>query len=536
MLRVCLVVLCSLLAVLPHMSRASEARRAAEAGILLYVNGAEPQSLDIHIVTGMPEGKILGALLEGLVSEHPTSDVEVEPGVAERWELSEDGRTWTFHLRPNARWSNGDPVTAADFLTAFHRILNPALGAPYANMLFAVENAEAFSKGVITSFDEVGFHAPDPHTLVIRLRAPVPHFLQLLKHWTWFPVHRPTLERFDAFARRGTPWTQAANFVGNGPFLLESWRVNQVLSVRRSPTYWDVSNVRLNGIDFLPIQNRETANTAFDAGQVHVTDNVPLAARRNLIERRDPTLRKDRQFATGYLLFNTARPGIDNTRVRQALSLAINRDAITDDLLLAGEPAFSFTPPGIAGYEPPELVEYNPARARTELAAAGFPGGRGFPRLFMSITTSDTTRILSEALQAMWRSELGIEVELRSMEWRVLLDTLDSRNYDLSFLMWYGDYVDPHTFLEVMGSRSGNNRSNWASQDFDALLSASLLDPVQESRFRRLQEAETILLNALPITPIYHVTHVFRVSPLVEGFGPKLLDQRPWKYISLRSR
>jgi oligopeptide transport system substrate-binding protein len=532
-MRPCLLFLFLSMALAPlHAQRgATDAQRAAAEGILIYNNGTEPQGIDPHVVTGIPEHKILSSIMEGLVSEHPQSDTEVSPGVAESWTTSEDGRTWTFQLRKNAVWTTGDPVTSADFLYAYRRILNPKFGAKYANMLFSVVGAEDYYTGKLTDFDQVGFSAPDAHTLVVRLRAPVPYLLQLLKHYTWFPIHRPTIEKFDAFERRGSAWTQPGNFVGNGPFQLESWRVNQAVTVVRSPSYWDAANVRLNGIRFLSIENRDTENTAFEAGQLHVTDSVPVPARRRLFERGDTTLRRDRQFASAYLLTNVTRPALDNPVVRRALSLAIDRQTLTDDLLLSGEPSYGFTPPGVNGHEPPDLVEYDEDLARAILAEAGFPGGRGLPKLTMSITTSDTTRTLAEALQAMWRRTLGIEVELRNMEWKVLLDTLDQRNFDLSFLVWYGDYVDPQTFLELMITNSGNNRTNWSSKRYDSLIDSALLEADYKRRLEILLEAETHLLEELPIIPIYWVTHNFRVSPMVRGFGPKLLDQRPWKFV-----
>lgn len=531
-LSVCLAA-CSALGSSPVDPR-SEAAEAARAGILLFNNGTEIQGLDPHVVTGIPEHKVLSAIMEGLVSEHPVSDTDVSPGVAERWETSENGLVWTFHLRDNARWTTGEPVTADDFLYAYRRILNPAFAAKYANMLFAVVGAEDYFTGKLADFSQVGFAAPDPRTLVVTLRAPVPYLLQILKHYTWFPLHRPTIERFDAFEKRGTDWTQPGNFVGNGPFQLESWRVNQSILIVRSPTYWDAANVRLNGIRYLAIENRDTEQNAFEAGQLHVTDSIPLSSRPRLFRSGDPTVRRDRQFASAYLLANVRNGPLQDARVRRALSLAVDRQSLTDDLLYAGEPAYAFTPPGVNGYEPPESVESDDEKARQLLAEAGYPGGRGFPKLTFSLTTSDTTRTLAEALQARWRSVLGIPIELRNMEWKVLLTTLDQRDYDLSFLVWYGDYVDPQTFLELMLTNSGNNRTNWSHPRYDALVDAALLNPDVQERFAQLHEAEALLLEEMPIIPVYWVTHNFRVSNQVLGYGPKLLDQRPWKFISLK--
>ncbi|MBD3346058.1 MAG: peptide ABC transporter substrate-binding protein, partial [Chitinivibrionales bacterium] len=242
--------------------------------VLHLGNGAEPQDLDPHIVTGVPEHNIIAALMEGLVAEDP-EDLHPIPGAAERWEISEDRCTYTFHLRKNGRWSNGDPVTSHDYLYSFKRILSPALGSEYSYMLYCMKNAEKFNKGEVDDFSQVGASTPDSHTLVITLNNPTPYFLSLLTHYSWYAVHPGTIEKHGEIDRRGSRWTRAENYVGNGPFVLKQWDVNRVIIVEKSPTYWDAENVRLNKIHFHPIESEQTEERAFRSGQLHVTNSVP---------------------------------------------------------------------------------------------------------------------------------------------------------------------------------------------------------------------------------------------------------------------
>ncbi|HIG31661.1 MAG TPA: peptide ABC transporter substrate-binding protein, partial [Verrucomicrobiales bacterium] len=272
--------------------RASRVETAIDRQILHMANGDEPQGIDPHVVTGIPENNILGSILEGLVSEDP-KDLHPVPGVAERWEVSKDGKTYTFFLRENAEWSNGDPVTASDFLRSYQRMLTPTLAAQYAYMLYVVENAEAFNTGKIKDFSKVGFKVIDDRTLQILLENATPYFLSLINHYSWFPVHIPTVLEFGELDERGTRWTRPGNFVGNGPFRLKSWKLNQVLIVEKSPTYWDRETVRLNEIHFYPITSEDAEERAFRSGQIHLTYDMPLSKIPYYQENKPELLRID---------------------------------------------------------------------------------------------------------------------------------------------------------------------------------------------------------------------------------------------------
>ncbi|MBD3320648.1 MAG: peptide ABC transporter substrate-binding protein, partial [Chitinivibrionales bacterium] len=424
-------------------STCGKRRTAVESGIedqVLHIgNGAEPQDLDPHIVTGVPEHAIISALLEGLVAENP-KDLHPVPGAAEKWDISDDRRVYTFYLRDNGRWSNGDPVTAHDFVYSFRRILSPALGSEYSYMLYCMRNAERYNKGEIDDFSLVGAAAVDSHTLVITLGSPTPYFLSLLAHYSWFPVHPGTIEKHGAIDRRGSKWTRAENYTGNGPFVLNRWEVNRVIIAEKSPTYWDADNVRLNAIHFHPIESEQTEERAFRSGQLHVTNGVPSHKIEYYRENSPELLRIDPYLGTYYYLVNTVRPPLDNPLVRRALSTAIDRTAIVENVLKGGQlPAHHFTPPGTAGYTACAHIASNPEKARELLARAGYPGGNGFPQIEVLYNTLESHQLVAQAIQEMWKKELGIEVSLINQEWKVFLNTQKNMEFDISRAGWIGD-------------------------------------------------------------------------------------------------
>jgi oligopeptide transport system substrate-binding protein len=502
-------------------------------GILHIGNGGEPRGLDPHMNTGITEARIIEALFEGLVARHPVENGVAVPGVAERWEISADGRIYTFYLRKEARWSNGQPLTAEDFAYGFRRALEPELGAPYASMLYLLAGAEAYHRGDRGDFSEVGVRVLGPHRLELELVEPTPYFLQALQHHVWSPVHRQTLEAVDAFADPSRGWDRPASLVGNGPFTLEHWQPGQVLVVTANPHYWDAPEVGLNAIRFYPFENENTEHRAFQSGQLHITDTVPVLERENYRAKAQAPYREDPLLATSYFLFNTTEPPLDDARVRRALGIAFGRKVFRE-LTQAGFPARHFTPAAMPAYDPPVRLEQQPARARTLLSEAGFSGGEGFPVLELCIASRESSRIQAEAIQSIWQEELGITIRIRNMEWKVYLDSLNNGDFDIGLLAWFGDYADPFTFLNMMAPNSGSNRTGWKHSRYAALLerSQATRDPVV--RRALLEEAEALLLREMPIAPILHLTSPCLVHPAVHGWYPKLLDLHPWKYVSLR--
>ncbi len=503
-------------------------------GILHWGNGTDPQELDPHIVTGVPEHNILTALLEGLVLKDPAT-LEPIPGVAERWEISDDGKIYTFYLRDNARWSNGDPVTANDFAWSWWRALQPALGNQYAYMYFPIKNAEAYLKREIDNFDDVGVKVIDDHTLQVELTNPTPYFLQLLDHYSMFPVHRATIEKFGKPDERGSLWTRPGNFVGNGPFQLKDWQLNKLVAVERNPHYWDAETVKLNEIHFHPTENVTTEERMFRAGQLHRTASIPID-KVEVYRQDNPQLLYAKPYLGNYFYrFNIKKPHLADKRVRRALAMAIDRQQIVDHVTKGGEvPADTFTPPDTLGYSAKPGFEFNPEKARELMAEAGYPNGEGFPVTELLYNTSEGHRKIAVAIQQMWHKYLGVNITLNNQDWKVYLNSVDRGDYAIARAGWIGDYVDPNTFLDMWVTDGGNNRTGWSNARYDELvlkLAPEAKD--RESRYRLLREAEAILLDAMPVIPIYIYTSKSLVQPSVKGLQPNLLDYTLYKTIWL---
>ncbi len=514
--------------------RETNVERGDRTQVLYCGIGSAVSSLDPQLITGLAGQSVVLALFEGLVTQDP-HDLHPVPGVAKSWTISPDGLVYTFHLRHDARWSDGRPVTAPDFIAAYRRMLSPALGADYASAFYAVAGAEAFNHGRLTDFSQVGFAAPDPQTLRITLAHPTPYFLSMLTQTFWLPVPVAEIARYGEPDRRGTLWTTPGRLVGNGPFVLKSWKPGVDIVVTKSPTYWDASRVRLHAIHFYPIDSQDAEERAFRAGQLHITYTVSVT-KIDAYRRDDPqVLRTDPYFDTYFFRLNVRRPPLDNALVRRALSLAIDRRAIVEHLLRGGQtPATSFTPPGLPDYVPPDLVTTNVAEARRLLAEAGFPDGRGFPPLDLLYNTSDNHRLLAEVVQEMWRRNLGIRVRLTNQELKVVLDERQTGQYQVLLSDWVGDYLDASTFLDVWRRDSGNNHTGWSSADYDRLLAAADKTADPAARAALMRRAETLLLTAMPVIPLYFNTHDFLIRRSVHGWYPNLLDHHPYQYVWLQ--
>lgn len=516
----CVVLLC----LLPACRRVAAIETAAAEGILLVGNGPEPEGLDPVFTTGVSALQIQQALFEGLITPNPV-DLSPEPGVAERWTVSDNGREWTFYLRENALWSNREPVTSMDFVAAWRRMLEPEAGAANASLFYPIAGAEAFNRGRTDDFSTVGVASDGPRILKVRLRFAAPYFAGLLAHPAFSPVPTNHIAALGGLLDRGNKWTRPEHFIGNGPFILEAWKPNQFISVRRSATYWDRDTVRLNGIQFLAIDDLGTEERAFQGGRLHMTEALPPG--RLEAWRGGPTsmLRIDPYLGTYYILINHRIPPLDRVEVRRALSAAIDRKAIAEGLLGAGQlPANSFTPPGVAGYVPPE--EDLGRAANRDLS------GYSFAYLF---NTSDSHRMIAEALSAHWKRALGANVLLENVEARTYFDRRENGDFQLARAVWIGDYVDPMTFLGLWKTGGGGSDwSGWRSDPYDALLDAADRAETTEKRYACLQSAERILLQEQVMIPLYHYVTVYLLRPEVTGWYPTPLDWHPWKYVGLK--
>lgn len=496
---------------------------------ILYVgNGDEIADVDPHTTTGSTEHNVQTSLFEGLVTQDPETLV-IKPAVADGWTVSADGKTYHFHIRDNAKWSNGDKLVAQDFVDTWHRALLPALGNQWASYLFVIKNAEAFYNKELNSFDEVGVKAISDQELEITLANNTPYFLQLLNHNSMYPLHIKTILKFGAIDERSTLWTRANNFVGNGPFTLKEWTPQKVVAVKRNPYYWDAANVKLNEIRFYPVQSEVNAERSYRAGQLHVIDKLPKEKIEFYRNKRDPAHRTFPMYGTYFYRFNTKVKPFDDIRIRRAMALSIDRESLVRNVTKGGEmAAYTLTPPNPHGYTAHAKIDFDLSKAKSLLAEAGYPNGAGFPVVTLLYNTNEGHQKIAVAIQEMWKKNLGIDVRLENQEWKTFLENQRTMNYQLCRASWIGDYIDPDTFLQLFITNGGNNETGWSNIKYDQLIRRAAEATDEAQRFEYFQQAEQILDDEVPIIPLYTYVGNRLVSLSVQGWKNHLLDF--WSY------
>ncbi len=506
---------------------------ALDQQILHFGNGSEPQGLDPHIVTGVPEHHLLIAMCEGLTIANPKGGENL-PGVAKSWTISPDGKTYTFFLQENARWSNGDKLTASDFVWSWKRILTPSLGSQYPDMLYYVTGAADYHQGLTDDFSTVGVTAVNDYELRVELSFATPFFIKLLSHYSTYPVHKDTVLKHGTIDDRNGQWTRPGNFVCNGPMNLNTWELNKEITVTKNPLYWDADNVRLNEIRYYPVSNESTEDRMFRAGQLHVTNVVPLEKCPIYIENKNPDLRIEPYMGTYFYRVNTNHPVLKDKRVRLALAYALNRQQIVDKVSKCGQlAAYSFTPPGIAGYEPDTSIPFNPELAKSLLEEAGYSDPSTFPVLEILFNTQEGHRKIALAVQQMWQQNLGISVQLVNQDWKVYLAREMTGDFQISRAGWIGDYEDPNTFLDTLRPNRGNNKTGWENQEYDSLLAKANSTNDQALRYNYLNQAEKLLISEMPIIPIYTYVKAYQINSDVKGWDANLSDTHHPKFIYL---
>ncbi len=502
-------------------------------GILRRGNQAEPATLDPIKSEAVGDGHIEQDLFEGLV--YLDRDSHPAPGQAERWDLSPDGRVYTFHLRPDLRWSNGDPLTAADFVYSFRRAADPATGSKYSFLLFPIRGARAIVHGETKDLTSLGVRALDPLTLEVTLDSPTGYFLGLLSHHCFMPVHRASVEAF------GSGFTRPGNLVSNGAYTLKEWVPQSRIVVVRNPNYRDAAHTSIGEVQYLPIENEGEELKRYRGGAIDITDNVPVDQIDYVRAEMAGELHITPYLGMYYISFNLTRPPFkDAPGLRNALSMVIDRELIVGKILKRDEqPAYSWVPPGIPGYQPqtvPWKDDPMPVRieaARKLYAAAGY--GPDKPLIVeLRYNTSENHKRLMIAVAGMWKRALGVHTILVNEEWKVFLETRKARKLTEAFRDgWIADYADPNTFLELLQSDAGLNYSGYADPDYDALVkrAAATVDPAE--RIGLLQAAERLVVQAAPDAPLYAYTNPHMVKPYVRGFQPNILGYFYSKDMSL---
>lgn len=505
---------------------------------VVIVNGNEPESLDPAIVTAIPDMRIAKALFEGLARLSGKSG-RPEPGLAERWEASRDGRTYTFFLRTNAAWSTGEPITTADVLYSWLRALSPATAADYAGQLFYIHNAEGFYTGKIKDPSEVGLRALDARTFQVELDYPLAFFLDLCCYPTLALVPRQAIERY------GDRWVTHLPLPSSGPYQLAAWRLNDKVRLIKNPFYWDAAHTCSDCIDLLPTASPNTALNLYETGIADVVwdkDLVPVELMDELMKR--PDFHNFGFLGTFFYRFNVTRKPFDDPRVRRAFALATDKQRIVRKLTFGGEKVAShFVPDGVANYQSPEGLGFDADQARRLLAQAGFPGGKDFPHLqyMFFAAAGGGAKIqgkIAVELQEMWRRELGVAIELRQIERKVFYSAQSRLDYDLSASSWVGDYNDANTFLDMFTAESGNNRTGWRNSRYDALIREANQQTDLNRRAELFRQAETILIaQDAPIVPVYfYAGFMYFNDRKISGIYPNLLDEHPLQDICKNRR
>lgn len=489
--------------------------------ILKTNNSSEPGSLDPALAQGTHESWILENVFEGLMTFNEKG--ELVEGMAERYEVSEDGLTYTFYIRDGVTWTNGDPVTAHDFEYAWKRALNPETASYYAHILYPIKGAEAYNTGE-GSEEDVGVKALDDKTLEVTLETPTAYFLELTAFYTYFPVNKNVVESNPDWAK------DPSTYVTNGPFKLVEWKHNDQIILEKNEDYYNADKIKLDGIDLDIIEDQNTAWQKYEGGEYHILVDVPTSVVAQLKAENNPELNIGFQVGTYYYNVNPDIKPFNNVKVRKALSMAMDREVITENITQGGQiPAYGVVPPGLedeSGNDFREvqgnLFEYNPEEAK-KLFEEGLKeegmtvedfNNQNFVLLF---NTSESHKKIAQAVQEMWRTNLGVEIGLENVEFQVKLDREKAGDYHISRAGWLGDFMDPMTFLDLWWSQSEFNDVKYNNPEYDELIEKAKSTNDQEVRMQAMKEAEKILMEDMPVIPVYFYTQPYTVKPNVTG-------------------
>ncbi len=550
----------------------SGAEPAPAPKVLRVLNQSEVQTLDPAKISWMVDIRAADLLFDGLTQFDPKT-LKPIPCIATSWDVSLDGKTYTFHLRRNARWTNGDPVTARDFVYSWKRILQPETAADYVYLMFVIQNAQRYNEGLTCAaappkkqarlkaqrkfvepiaFDEVGIHALDDYTLRVRLTSAVPYFLDLTSFITFKPVHRATIEKFairegDKVIDTSTEWYHdPKNLVCNGPYVLKRWAQRQYMLFAKRKDYWNAAATPSEQVEIIPVDSTSTAFKMYEAGEA---DIMPFSPPRRLAEKLIELCKKGERndvhttlmFGTYFYRLNTKRPPFDDPRVRLAFARAIDKKLLTSKLLWMGEqPADSLVPPGTRDYTSAMTPTFDPQAAKQLLAAAGYPGGKGLPTVEIMFNKEASHQAIAEAVKDMWQRYLGVTVELASVDRGTMRQKIQSLDYSVCRGGWYGDYNDPITFLDLFmtapADGGGNNDTGFSSRRYDELVEQAKTedDPARRNRF--LHEAEEILIGQqMPIIPLYYYAEMYLFQPdRVTGFYVNKMGTNPLRFVGLK--
>jgi oligopeptide transport system substrate-binding protein len=508
------------------------------SGEIVVNVGSEPKSIDPTLNNAVDGAIYIIHTFEGLMKLDKNG--VVQPGMAKSYKMSEDGTVFTFTLR-DAKWSDGEPVKAQDFVYSWKRALDPEVGAEYSYQLYYIKNGEAINSGGMNP-EKLGVKAINDKTLEVTLESPTAYFLELTTFPTLFPL------RQDIVDGNKEDWaTKPETYVGNGPFVLKEWSHDSEIIMEKNENYYAANTIKPSSIRFALMGDDNAVLASFKNGELMFADSVPPAEIPKLKE--EGSLRIDPQLGTYFYCFNTKKAPFDDARVRKAFSLAIDRQYIVENVTKGNQiPAGAYVPSGIpdiksdpdfrkAGkdyYDPMSAAyEKNVTEAKKLLADAGYPNGNGFPQVELMYNTEGSHLPIAEAVQEMWKKNLGVTVKLTGQEWKVFQQTRTDGNFQIARHGWLGDYVDPMTFLDMWTSNSGQNDARWKNTEFDKQVAIAKSSGKREERIKAMHQAEDLLMEDAAVAPVYYYTDLYLISENLKGFYSSPLGFKYFMYCTV---
>lgn len=484
--------------------------------IVRVVSGGEPGSLHPALAQGTHESVILDHVYEGLMKRNEKS--EIVPGMAESYTMSDDGLTYTFKIREDAKWSNGDPVTAQDFEVAWKYALAPETASDYAYQLYYIEGGQAYNEGT-GSADAVAVKAVDEKTLEVKLASPTAYFLELCAFYTYYPVNAKLQEEM------GSEWSHdGSTFVSNGPFVVTAWNHDESVEVVKNEQYYNKDAVKLDGITFYISEDQNTEWQMYQNGETDINYNLPQDVLGQLIAENNAELQTEAELSTYFYRFNTTVKPFNNAKVRKALAMAIDRQLLVDEVTQGGQfPAYAMVPEGVNDASGDfrvnggDYFKEDVEEAKKLLAEGLAEEGMNTLDFTILYNTSEGHKKIAEAIQQMWNENLGVSVTLENTEFQVKLEREHTLDYEVSRAGWIGDYVDPNTFLDMFTSWSSQNDTGWTSADYDKLITDAASEFDVATRMGYLHDAEDMLMDAMPILPLYYYTKSWTTKPYLTG-------------------
>lgn len=502
----------------------------------VYNGKAEPDSLDPHRTWAHDSALIIHQMFEGLLTREPDF-VTVKPGLASEWNVSEDGKTYRFKLRPGIKWSTGEAITADQVLKSLHRAMDPKVANPYIKWYTDfIVGAEDFHKNYTgakraEAEKNLGIQLAGGDTVEFKLIKPISYFKYFIAQPTFYIVH-PSM--YDATS---SAWTDPAKFITNSAYKLKEWKVNDRIILEKNKEFYDAANTKLERIVIIPVGDESASYNLYQSGSLDWTNDNAIST--TLV----PSLKGREDFhinptiGTYSIIFNVKKKPFDDARVRRALAMTIDQPMITDRVLRSGfQPAYKLIPPVIPNYQTlvpePKPLEERIAEAKKLLAEAGFPDGKGFPKVTYRYNTDEAHHKIAQTLQQTWQKNLGVQIQLENLEWKVFLTEQKTGNFEISRLGWIGDYPDPATFLELYMTGNENNRSFWSNQEYDSLVNQALEVQDEAKRYELYAKAEKIVMDESPMGAIYHYSYFSLMHPRVQGFKPNPHGHYHFRYFS----